>query len=546
MKKPAIFRLFAGLCAAAAIAVSSAVPVFADLASGDIASADEVTSFDDGILTYSVIDDSRFVEITACVTTASHVNVRAEIDGFTVTGIADGAFAGCTQLQSLTLPTSGELTSIGQYAFAECTSLKSIKLPSSVTEIPIGAFYYCTSLEQVTIGDSVTYIGDEAFRECSSLTSIELPETLTSMGAYTFYMCSSLSEINVPESLTSMGGYNFMGCISLESFNVPATLEDMGDAPFLGCSSMKELTVDENHPTYKIVDNVLYSRDGTILYYYMPSLTADSFTVPEGIVDIYDGAFFQCTALEAVILPSTLTTIGSSAFEYCSSLQSITIPKSVTQIMNASFADCDSLSTVVFEGADDENDGEGESLVIGDQAFFVCESLMEVTLPKRVTAIGENAFGVTEIEDSSGNPIPTAVEGFMLRGFDSAEEYIKSCKDNGLSVGFSPRSFPWKKVVFWVIAAGVLIVIVYFAVRLVKNNMMTPEEKEALRQAKAERQSAEDAEEDDGYKSILADDDEQECTQPETEEEKAAREAEELKRFRGAANTMTHFKGHDD
>lgn len=550
MKKSAVLRLLSGGLAAAVLLSAGALPVFADIASGDIADAEDVTSFDDGLVTYTVIDDSRFVEITACDTSASFINIMPEMDGFTVAGVADGAFAGCTQLQSVTLPDSKDFTSIGQYAFAECSSLKEIKIPSAVTEISTGAFAFCSALEKVTMGDGVTYIGDEAFRECIALNDITLPEALTEMGSYSFYMCTSLTEINIPEGLTALGSYDFMGCIALESFHIPSTLQSIGDAPFLGCSGLAELTVDADHPNYTMNDGVLYSKDETILLYYPPHRTDSTFAVPEGVVDIYDGAFFQCTALEAVYLPGTLTTIGSSAFEYCTSLQTVTIPESVTQIMNGSFADCSSLSGVVFEGAEDEDEGEGESLIIGDQAFFVCEDLMEVVLPKRVAAIGDNAFGVTEIIDASGNAVPAAVEGFMLRGFDAAEDYIKACKDADLSVGFSPRSFPWKKVVFWAVGAAVLIVIVFFAARLVKSNMMTAEEKEALRQAKAERLAAEEEAEkaanDDGYKSILGDDEDGESAHEETEEERAEREALELRRFRSAAPTLTHFRGHDE
>lgn len=550
MKKSAVLRLLAGGLSAAVICAASAFPVYADIASGDIADAEDVTSFDDGLVTYTVIEDSRFVEITACDTSASFINIMPEMDGFTVVGIADGAFAGCTQLQSVTLPDSEDFTSIGQYAFAECTSLKEIKIPSAVTEIATGAFAFCSALEKITMGDNVTSIGDEAFRECTALTDITLPESLTEMGSYSFYMCTSMTGINIPEGLTALGSYDFMGCIALESFHIPATLLSIGEAPFLGCSGLAELTVDEDHPNYTMKDGVLFSKDETILYYYPPHRTDAAYAVPEGVVDIYDGAFFQCTALEAVYLPGTLTTIGSSAFEYCTSLQTVTIPKSVTQIMNGSFADCSALTGVTFEGAEDEDDGDGDGLVIGDQAFFVCESLMEVVLPKRVTAIGDNAFGVTEIIDASGNAVPAAVEGFMLRGFGAAEDYIKTSKDADLSIGFSPRSFPWKTVVFWVVGAAVVIVIVFFAARLVKSSMMTAEEKEALRQAKAERLAAEEEAEkaahDDGYKSILGDDKDEEPAHEETEEERAEREALELKRFRSAAPTMTHFKGHGE
>ncbi len=546
MKKTLLSRVLTGLASLAILSAPASFSVFADNNTPATPGDDtDKTTFTDGILTYKMIEDTRFVEVTACDASATNVNILAEMDGYTVSSIADGAFAGCTQMQSITFPQGGDLTTIGSYAFAECTSLKKVTLPDTLTEIPVGMFAYCTSLEEVTLGDKITAIGDEAFRECTALKEITIPESVTTMGGYVFRMCTALESVTLPESLTSMGAYSFMSCTALTSFHIPAALEDAGDAPFLGCMSLTDITVAEDNISYKMKDGILFSKDETVLYFYPPSRTDASFTVPEGVIDIYDGAFFQCMSLESVTLPSTLLTVGASAFDYCISLKSVTIPESVVRIMNAAFADCASLESVIFEGAEDENGGEGEALAIEAQAFYVCESLSEVVLPKRVSSIGEYAFGATEITDASGNPVPTAIDGFALYGYDAAEEYAKS---SDLKIGFSPRSFPWKTVVFWVVGAGVVIVIAFFAVRIVKKNMMTPEEKEALRQAKAEMKAEahEDEPADDGYKSILGDDEDEENSREETEEERAEREAEELKRFRGTSQGLTHFRGHGE
>jgi hypothetical protein len=508
----------------------------------DTSSSDDVTSFTDGILTYTVLDDSMNVEISSCVSTATNVNILPKIDGYTITGIGEGAFTDCESLQSVTFPENGSITEVGSYAFAQCTALTSVTLPDSLTEIPVGMFAYCTALENVTFGSEVTTIGDEAFRG-TALQSVELPETLTTMGNFVFYMCTDLESITIPEGLETLGAYSFMGCVSMESFHIPSTLLSVGDASFLGCMNLTDLTVDDDHPYYKVEDGILYSQDGTILYFYPPARTDTTFTVPDGVQDIYDGAFFECTNLQYVELPEGLIIIGSGAFDYCSSLTAVTIPESVTQIMSSAYSDCTALESVTFAGAEDEDDGEGEDLVISDYAFYVCDSLTEVILPKRVTEIGEYAFGCTSIEDSSGNEIPTAVEGFMLRGFSAAEDYIKDCD---LSVGFSPRNFPWKTVVFWVCAAAVLLVIVVLAIRIIKKNMMTPEEREALRQAKeaqkvplSEREGAEDASEtpDDGYQSILGEDD---------EEEIGSLDDNAVEQFRSVTPAMLHHAKHAD
>lgn len=536
MIKTAFCRFMAVSCAAFMIMTSAAITAAA--ANSAYTPEDkDVTTFSDGILTYNVIDDSRFVEVTKCSSSTTNVNIPPKIDGYTVTSIAEGAFSGCTSMQSVTFPKNAELSSIGAYAFAECSALQSVTLPNTVSDIPIGMFSYCTSLESVTFGEGTVSIGDEAFRECSSLKEIELPDSLESMGNFVFYMCQSLENVKLPSGLESIGGYNFTGCVNIKSFNIPSTLIDLGDAPFLGCTGLTDITADENNPSYTVNDGILYSKDKKILYFYPPAREDKTFIVPDGVETIYDGAFFQCVNLQDISFPDNLKNIGAGAFDFCTALSLVTIPESVTNIMSTAFADCTSLTSVTFTGADNETEGSGESLLIGDHAFFACEKLSEVILPKRTDSIGDYAFGVTEIIDDSGNTIPMAVEGFMLRGFDAAERYIKDCD---VSVGFSPRSFPWKKIVFWVCAAAALIVIVFFSVMIVKRNMMTAEEKEALRKAKEERASlssknaenSEDTDENEEYESILGDDE--------------ADNTDDVSSFKRTTQTKLHNIGHNE
>ena len=64
-----------------------------------------------------------------------------------LTSLADNAFSGCTNLQSVYLP--GYITSIGDNAFKNCSSLQSISLPASVKSIGSSAFMGCGTLASV-------------------------------------------------------------------------------------------------------------------------------------------------------------------------------------------------------------------------------------------------------------------------------------------------------------------------------------------------------------------------------------------------------------
>ena len=57
-------------------------------------------------------------------------------------------------------------------------------------------------------------------------------------------------------------------------------------------------------------------------------------------------AFWGCSSLTSVNIPSSVTTIGGAAFEGCRSLTSVNIPSGVTEIGVYTFSGCRSLTSV--------------------------------------------------------------------------------------------------------------------------------------------------------------------------------------------------------
>jgi hypothetical protein len=84
--------------------------------------------------------------------------------------IADGTFAGCAKLNSITIP--DRVTGIGQSAFDQCIGLTSVTIGNSVTNIGYEAFYSCTNLISVIFGKSVVTIGAGAFVACTNLSRL--------------------------------------------------------------------------------------------------------------------------------------------------------------------------------------------------------------------------------------------------------------------------------------------------------------------------------------------------------------------------------------
>lgn len=477
-------------CLTTGLLLFTALPVQAveeDL-SGRTQDVTDGSTFEDGILTYTILSNMQ-VSVTSCVPTATNISIMPKIDDYDVVSIGDQAFAGCESLQSVTIPSS--VTEIGEGAFQSCLSLQKITLPNSITEIPDGAFLSCSALESVTFGDAVTRIGRMAFAYCGTLEHISIPNTVTELGEQTFMGCSSLASVTIPEGMTALPAYMFQNCSSLQSFSIPDTLTDLGYLAFVGCSSLKELEVSDSHSVYRLQDGVLYNKDFTELYLYPAGKTETTFTVPSGVVHIYDGACFAAP-FQSLTLPESLQVIGSGAFNYCTNLQTVIIPEQVTAIYDHAFSDCESLSSVVFAGDETATDN---ALQIGSYAFFCCEQLMDVTLPKRVTEIGDFAFGATEQQKVNADGSTTdemetiAVSGFLLTGYEgAAAKYISESRSNGVRINFKSLEIPWIRIVSISLACTAGLLVIFFAVRWIKKKRLTASEKQALEEATAERQ----------------------------------------------------------
>ena len=108
---------------------------------------------------------------------------------------------------------SKPVTAIDHAAFHD-SAVTSVTIPDSVTSIPDDAFAFCSQLTNISIPNSVTFIGFSAFNSCTSLKSITLPSSLSTIQSSAFYNCGNLETIRIPVSVTFIGNYAFAGCPS--------------------------------------------------------------------------------------------------------------------------------------------------------------------------------------------------------------------------------------------------------------------------------------------------------------------------------------------
>ena len=283
-------------------------------------------------------------------------------------------------------------------AFRWRDNMREITLPSSVTSIGDKAFSCCLHLQEITLPSGVTSIGNSTFWSCSNLRKIALPPSITSIGDEAFYQCKNLQEITLPSSVTSIGDKAFSCCLHLQEITLPSSVTSIGRRAFTYCSNLREINTAESNKVYRAIDGVLYTKDLKTIIRYPVGKEDKKFVIPSGITSIGDEAFWGCSNLQEINIPSSVTSIGDDVFNGCWNLKEINVAESnkVYRAIDGVLYTKDLKTIIRYPvGKEDKKFVIPSGITsIGDETFYQCESLKNITLPPSVTSIGKGAFWV--------------------------------------------------------------------------------------------------------------------------------------------------------
>ena len=141
--------------------------------------------------------------------------------------------------------------------------------------------------------------------------------------------------ITLPDSITTIEDNAFY-LNTLKALHIGKGLKNLSQRS-LDDVALETITVDDQNPHLKVVDNVLYTKDGKTLVRYASKKPDTEFTVPAGVEHIGPYAFRSCKNLTSITLPEGLKTIELGAFCWSDHLESINIPDGVTTIEDAVF-----------------------------------------------------------------------------------------------------------------------------------------------------------------------------------------------------------------
>ena len=152
--------------------------------------------------------------------------------------------------------------------------------------------------------------------------------------------------------------------------------------------------------------------EGGLLYF--SSINGDRYTSNDKLGDF---AFYGCSGLTSLTIPSSVTEIGWVAFRGCSGLTSFTIPSSVTSISDYAFKDCSGLTSFTIPSS---------VTSISDRAFSGCSGLTSIYVyPEKVPILGTGVFSGCDAKNCTVY-VPTGTyDDYWLSEFGYFENIVE-------------------------------------------------------------------------------------------------------------------------
>ena len=352
------------------------------------------------------------------------------------TTIQDGAFGGCTQLKSIDIPVC---QSIGMNAFASCSRLESASIPNTIKSLGYKCFNGNTTLtlyaknvpaldrypgnmaetDTLALGKNVLIIVPEESLAAYQAADVwnTMSERIFPMGTQFNYDVEATAQASTSGLQKAIGEKNLRSVVTLKvkgsinSYDIMVMRNKMDNLHYLDLADadVKSNTYDY-YTGYSTQDDILgphsFADLDKLLTVKLPKSVKyidqafnncrqlRSIEMPENLICVGDttdgnysyndntGAFRNCTNLEEIIFHNC-EKIGGNAFYQCNSLQEITLPKNLKHVGSYAFNYCSQLKDIILPS---------EVETISDHAFEFCGNLSSIQFPPSLKRIESYAF----------------------------------------------------------------------------------------------------------------------------------------------------------
>lgn len=180
-------------------------------------------------------------------------------------------FNDCKKLREVRIPANSKICNIESFAFAGCTSLESFTIPSEVSQIGEGPWRNCLSLKSLSIqkdnydfiiNEGVLYKGWQgdliqypAGKKEENYQILFGTKTICNSA---FYGNPFIERVSIPASVDSISHIAFFGCKSLNTVTFNNVIPFIGNRAFAECPNLKAITL-YGSPIYTNKPGVIFN-----------------------------------------------------------------------------------------------------------------------------------------------------------------------------------------------------------------------------------------------------------------------------------------------
>lgn len=226
-------------------------------------------------------------------------------------------------------------------------------------------------------GEEIIFIDSLAFNCNYNVETVTIPEGIEIIHTEAFKNCYNLKKVNIPESLVDICAYAFSGCYELEPVklkNERTTIDEDAYTDADRNAGFMLMGLDD----YTINSGIISGYSGTETELVIPDIING-----EKVKAIGASAFQGNTTITSVAIPDTVTTIGEQAFYKCTNLKELTLSKNLKSCGKNAFAYCSALTEVTIPGSLTKT---------GLYMFYKCTGLKSAVVEEGVTNLNDRTF----------------------------------------------------------------------------------------------------------------------------------------------------------
>ncbi|MBQ7761552.1 MAG: leucine-rich repeat domain-containing protein [Clostridia bacterium] len=218
-------------------------------------------------------------------------------------------------------------------------------------------------------GLPVHIIGESAFEGNTSITSVTFlsGEYYQEIRSRAFYGCTSLNQITLNQ-VREIGNYAFSNC-GFTQLNIDGDVQYINSFSFSNCSSLTSVSIGPNAISIGVG---VFSSCPSLTQFSVDSANESFFAKGNCLVDCSNGYIVSACKESVISQDERITGISSYAFYGCNTITSVNIPKNITFIGPYAFGECPELSHIYLQSSDNWYATQYETEALNKEGGYHC------------------------------------------------------------------------------------------------------------------------------------------------------------------------------